>query len=410
MKMLTSTTLALCAALTAPFTASAQTEIPLWYGFADFFNPVFEATIGEFNASQDDYVVTWQGYDDYPTTMQAVVAAYRAGNHPPLAMIYDAGTATMVSSGAFVPMQELMANAGTPIETADFVPGAVSYYADAEGNMNALPFFASTAILYANMNQLREVGIGEVPRTWDDLEQALVALRNNGSECPFGKNINIWRDLEQFAAAHDTPLATLRNGYDGLGAELLFNDPLYVAHLDRQIRWVDEGLAVLQGNLGGLNVNNAFAAGKCAIMIGSTASYKSIVSKARFETATGMMPLVDGYDRSNTYIGGNALWVLDGHEDDVYEGIAALMNFIVKDETQETFTRETGYVPVTLSGVEAITKSGLFDEPEFGGLFSGVSSLNVDDNPEYGGIRLGFYPQVRSAWKDQVERAYAGEI
>ena len=400
----------LAAAVGMPAPVVAQTEIQLWYGYKDYFDPVFEKTIGTFNTSQDDYVVTWQGYDDYPTTMQAVVAAYRAGNHPPLAMIYDVGTATMTSSGAIRPMQQVMEDAGYSVQASEFIQGAVNYYANADGSLSALPFFASTLLLYANMDKLEASGINGIPGTWEQMETALQALKDNGESCPFAHKINAWRDLEQFAAVHNAAIATKRNGYDGTGAVMEFSSELHVRHTQNLVDWTREGLMVLQGDLGGLNTTNAFKAGNCAMFLGSTGSYAGVLDEAGFNWGVAQMPVYEGHDRHNSFIGGNALWVLEGHDEDVYRGIATLLDFIRGDDVQEQYVRSTGYVPVTVSAYEAMLADGFFEMEEYAGLGVAIDSLSQPAGEYSRGIRLGFYPQIRKAWKTQVERAYIGEI
>ena len=398
--------------LTAMFSAppaAAETTVALWYGFKDYFAPVFEKTIGEFNASQNDYRITWQGYDDYPTTMQAVIAAYRVGSHPPLAMIYDAGTATMMQSGAFVPMHEVIAESGATLDAEDFITGAVSYYADAEGKMVALPFFGSTAVMFANRNMLNAAGIERFPDTWEELGIVLKTLKDNGERCPFAHRINAWRDYEQMAAIHDEAIATNRNGYGGLDAELTLDSPFFVRHQQNLTDWTADGRMVLQGDLGGLNAQNAFIAGNCAMFVGSSANYAKVLANAKFDWSVELLPLYEGYTRHNSFIGGNALWVLDGHPPEVYAGIAALVDFIRQDATQEIYVRETGYVPVTRSAYEKMVDDGFFGQPEYEGLKVALDSLNAPAGDYSAGIRLGFYPQIRRVWKTEIEKAYAGE-
>ena len=401
---------AVCTTTGMSASVAAQTEIQLWYGYKDYFAPVFEKTIGTFNASQDDYVVTWQGYDDYPTTMQAVVAAYRAGNHPPLAMIYDVGTATMTSSGAIRPMQQVMEDAGYSIQASEFINGAVNYYANADGSLSALPFFASTLLTYANMDKLEAAGIDGIPGTWEQMETALQALKGNGESCPFAHKINAWRDLEQFAAVHNAPIATKRNGYDGTDAAMELSSELHLRHTQNLIDWTQEGLMVLQGDLGGLNTTNAFKAGDCAMFFGSTGSYAGVLDEASFNWSVAPIPVYEGHDRHNSFIGGNALWILEGHDEDVYMGIASLLDFIRRDDVQEQFMRSTGYIPVTVSSYEAMLADSVFETDEYAGLGVAIDSLSQPAGQYSRGIRLGFYPQIRKAWKTQVERAYTGEI
>ena len=71
----------------------------------------------DFNASQTAYKIVPVFKGTYAETMNAGVAAYRAGNAPHIIQIFEVGTATMMAAkGAVKPVFQLMAEAGEPFD------------------------------------------------------------------------------------------------------------------------------------------------------------------------------------------------------------------------------------------------------------------------------------------------------
>ena len=71
-------------------------------------------------------------------------------------------------------------------------------------------------------------------------------MKAAGFECGFAFDFDTWHDLEQFSATNGLPIATLDNGYGGLGAELVFNKTKFVDHMKDFKTWLDAGYAKIQ--------------------------------------------------------------------------------------------------------------------------------------------------------------------
>src|SRR3978361_137910 len=94
-------------ALTSP--AHAVTEIQWWHAMTGGNNDIVNKLAEDFNASQSDYKVvpTFKGV--YADTLNAGIAAFRAGSPPPTLQVFEVGTATMMSApGAIKPVWQLM--------------------------------------------------------------------------------------------------------------------------------------------------------------------------------------------------------------------------------------------------------------------------------------------------------------
>src|SRR6185437_13198413 len=87
----------------------------------------------------------------YPDTLNAAIAAFRAGNAPHIVQVFEVGTATMMAAkGAIKPVYQLMADAGEPFDPSAYLPAITGYYSTADGKMLSMPFNSSTPVVYWN--------------------------------------------------------------------------------------------------------------------------------------------------------------------------------------------------------------------------------------------------------------------
>ncbi len=126
--------------------------------------------------------------------------------------------------------------------------GIKNYYATSKGEMWSFPYNSSTAMFYWNKDAWAKIGKTEAPKTWTEYAADLKALKAAGVTCGLAFDFDTWTGLEQFSAANGLPIASMNNGYDGLGAELLFNKTAYVQHMKDYKAWMDAGYAELHTN------------------------------------------------------------------------------------------------------------------------------------------------------------------
>src|ERR1700681_2809317 len=95
-------------ALASP--AHAVTELQWWHAMTGGNNSFIVKLADDFNASQSDYKVVPSYKGSYADTMNAGIAAFRAGNAPHILQVFEVGTATMMAAtGAVKPVYKLMA-------------------------------------------------------------------------------------------------------------------------------------------------------------------------------------------------------------------------------------------------------------------------------------------------------------
>ncbi len=393
--------------------ASAEPiKFEYWYGLSGHLGSVVQKTCERFNASQSEFEIACVGQEGYAQAVQNTIAAFRAGKHPTIVQAYDAGTADLMMSGEFYPVQKMMADYKIAIDWKNYFPGISNYYASSKGELFSMPFNSSTAVMYYNIDQLKAAGVSEPPATWEGFEASLQKLKASGQACPFAYAPSSWVDLEQFSMAHNVPIASNNNGYDGLDSKLLFNTTLHVKHMENLKRWKDEGLLQIRTSQGGLNARDSFAQGECSYYFGSIASHATVnaVAKKGLHWDVAMLPVYKGVERHNTVVGGASLWVLSKKSDDEYRGAAAYLAFLATPESERFWSENTGYIPVTRTGFKKLMDEGFYSAPPYKGREVAIESLTyTEPGPLTRGIRLGGFIQIRKEWMNEIETAFAGK-
>ncbi len=404
-------------AIAATLSASAafaqdKVKFEYWYGLSGQLGDVVQQTCDRFNASQDEYEITCVGQDGYANAVQASIAAFRAKQHPTVVQAYDAGTADLMMSGEFYPVHQMMADFDIEIDWDDYFPGIANYYASSKGELFSMPFNSSTPMLYINKAHYAAAGLEAFPETWEQFEQNLKTVKASGQDCAYGYAPSTWIDLEQFSMAHGVPIATNNNGYDGLNSDYLYNTTIHVKHMENIKRWYDENLLEIRTSQGGLNARDSFAQGECSHYFGSIASHQAVTNlvDGKFDWDVTMIPVYDGTERKNTVVGGASLWVLSGKSDDEYRGAAEYLKFLATPESEEFWSTNTGYIPVTKTGFDTLVSKGFYDNAPYKGRELALDSLTyTDPGPLTRGIRLGGFIQARSEWSNEVQAALQGD-
>ena len=217
--------------------AHAVIEIQWWHAMTGGNNDIVNKLAEEFNASQPDYKVVPSFKGSYPDTMNAGIAAFRAGNAPHIMQVFEVGTATMMSAtGAIKPVYQLMKDAGEPFDPKAYLPTITGYYSTSKGDMLSFPFNSSSMVMWLNKDELKKAGVAEIPKTWPEVFDAAKKLKAAGhTTCGFSNAWASWAHIEQFSAWHNAPIGTKANGLDGFDTELKFNSPLHIKHLQNLI-------------------------------------------------------------------------------------------------------------------------------------------------------------------------------
>ena len=391
--------------------AQAQTEILWWHAMGDRLNELLDEQAAQFNASQSDYVVVPTYKGNYSETLNAGIAAFRAGEQPHVLQVFEVGTATMMAAeGAINPVYQLMADSGADFDPGAYLAAVTGYYTNTDGQMLSLPYNSSTPVLWVNRDLFTEAGLDPDMdlSTWQKVGEALDALKAAGVGCPLTTAWQSWIHLENLSAYHNVPFATQENGFAGLDTELAFNGPLQVQHIQALGDWARDGKFVYTGrrNEGGAN----FRGGECALFTESSAGYATIAAEAEFDFGVRPLPYWEGVEGApqNTIIGGASLWVLAGHDPEEYKGVAALLNFLSTPEIQAAWHQNTGYLPITTAAYELSQEQGFY-EANPGADTAIIQMTGKAPTPNSKGIRLGNFDQIRTIIDEELEAVWAGD-
>ncbi len=411
MKMNLFAGLALAGTFLTPIAASAATEVQFWHAFTGRLGELVKAQVEEFNANQSDYVVVESHKGNYSETLNAGIAAFRAGEQPHILMVFEVGTATMMSAkGAIKPVYEVMAESGASFDPDAYIGSVKGYYTSTDGEMLSLPFNSSTPVLWVNRDAMEAAGVDPDTdlSTWQKVGETLDALKAGGEDCPLVTAWQSWIHLENFSAYHDVPFATKDNGFSGLDTELTLNSDAQVAHLTAMGDWAKDGKFIYTGrrNEGGAN----FRAGECALFTESSAGYAGISSEAEFDFEVRPLPYWEGVGNGpqNTIIGGASLWVMEGHEAEEYKGVGEFLSFLSTSNVQASWHQNTGYLPITMEAGE-LTKSQGFYEENPGTDIAVMQMTAKQPTANSKGLRLGSFDQIRGIIDEELEAIWSGD-
>jgi sn-glycerol 3-phosphate transport system substrate-binding protein len=381
--------------------AAAPTKFEFWYGVTGPLSDTVQQMCANFNKSQSDFQIVCVSHGDYAQNFQDLIAAYRANKQPTLGQENEITTGTMLLSGAVVPAQKMITDAGYKIDWNNYLPAVRAYYQTSKGELYSMPFNSSTAVLYWNQDAFAKIGKDKAPVTWEEAHDDAVALKKAGYDCPIALDISsdaVWQDMEQFLFAHGDPVATKDNGYNGLDAQVVFNKSTkFVKYISDLKSWVDEGTVVLKNAKSGESTTAAFASGHCQMEFESVASHSGIGKTAApdMHWSTAVLPIYAGTERHNAVVGGASIWVMKGKTDAEYKGAAAFLNWLSQPEQALFWSTNTGYIPVTKTGYDFLVKSGFYDKAPYKGREAAIHALNDSKPAQYGGIRLLSMPQIR---------------
>jgi sn-glycerol 3-phosphate transport system substrate-binding protein len=364
----------------------------------------------DFNASQSDYEVVPVFKGTYPETLNAGIAAFRAGQAPDIIQVFDVGTGVMMAAeGAIRPVAEVLEGAGLKFDKSQYLPGIVAYYSKPDGTMLSFPYNSSSPILYYNKDVFEKAGldVNNPPKTWGEVFEAAKKIKTSGAAaCGYTSTWLTWIHLENFAAWNNISYGTNENGLAGGDVELKINAPLYVNHFQSIADLAKDGTFKYGGRTS--EAKQLFLAGECGILTESSGGLGDIV-KSGMNYGIGQLPYdEDGAGPQNTTPGGASLWVMAGKSDEQYKGVAAFFNYLSQTDVQQFLHEQSGYLPVTLAAYEA-TKGSDFYEKNPGRETPILQMMGKAPTENSKGVRLANLPQVRDIQNEEFEKMLAGQ-
>lgn len=392
--------------------AHAQVEIQWWHAMTGGNNDVIVKLANDFNAAQSEYKVVPSYKGSYIDTMNAGIAAFRAGNAPHIMQVFEVGTATMMAAtGAVKPVHVLMKEAGEKFDPQAYLSAITGYYSTTKGEMLSFPFNSSSTIMWYNKDAFKKAGLNPdaPPKTWPEVFEAAKKLKAAGyATCGFSNAWVTWVNVEQLGAWHNVALSTKANGLDGFDTVLNFNGPLHLRHLQNLIDLQKDKTYDYSGrtNTG----EGRFTSGECPIFLTSSAFFGNVKANAKFDFAAAPMPYYPDIPNApqNSIIGGASLWVMGGKKPDEYKGVAKFFTFLSDTDRQIAVHKASGYLPITRAAYAKTKASGYYKDAPY--LETPLLELtNKEPTANSRGLRLGNMVQLRDVWAEEFESALAGK-
>jgi len=392
--------------------AFGQTTVEFWHAMTGKNGDMVNSICDKFNASQKDYKVVPVYKGSYSDTMNAGIAAFRAGQAPAIIQVYEVGTATMMAAkGAIKPVYQLMAENNENFDPKVYIPAIRAYYSTSDGKMLSMPFNSSTAVMYYNKDAFRKAGLDpeKPPVTWPEFFEDAKKLKASGMEGGFTTNWISWIQLESFSAWHNLPFGTRNNGFDGLDTKLVYNNPIVIRHLENIYNLSKDKVFIYGGREN--KANPLFTSGQVGLHFESIGGYGNMKANCKFDFGVARLPYypdVPGAPQ-NSIIGGASLWVFNGKSKAEYKAVADFFSFISQPEMQAYWHKETGYLPITNAAYQLTKSQGYYKENP--GLEVAINQLqNKTPTGNSMGIRFGNFNVIREI-EDQVwEDILAGKI
>lgn len=393
--------------------AAEKTKIVWWHAMTAALGDEVNRITDAFNKSQDNVELTSIYKGGYADVLTATIAAFRAGQAPHLAQVFEVGTGSMLAAGkAAKQVWELAKETGAQIDPKAYIPAVRGYYSLTDGRMASMPFNSSTAVMWYNKDAFRKAGLDpdKPPATWPEVVAAAKAIKDkDAAPVPMTTSWPTWIQLEQYSALHNLPFASKANGFEGLDAQLEINSKGHVKHITRLLEMAKEGTFKYAGR------DNApdqlLVSGDAGIHFNSSAARGNMVKSAKYDWGMALLPYDPELIKTplNSIIGGASIWTMTapGRTAAEYKAVATFLQFLGKPEIDAQWSQNTGYVPVTFAGYELSQKQGYYDKNP--GSELAVKQLargTVTANSR--GLRLGRLPEIRNIIQEELEKALQG--
>lgn len=397
---------------TSNVTDSKVTEIVFWHSMGGVGGESIDKMVSNFNSSQGKIKVTAQYQGTYDDAINKMKSARQGNAGPDVMQLYDIGTRWMIDSGYTVPMQKLIDV--DKFDSSTLEPNLLGYYT-VNKKLYSMPFNSSTPILYYNKTAFKEVGLDpeKPPKTFDEIKELSKKLTkkdesNKVTQYGYSMAIYGWF-FEQLMSKQSQFYANNENGRKDKATAVEFDKNgagIKVFKLWKELN--DSGNF---GNFGRktADTQNAFIAGKTAIMIDSTSVLNSVLKgiNGKFEVGTAFLPKINESDKGGVSIGGGSLWVMDKKDDNRQKAAWEFIKFMVSPEQQVFWNKGTGYFPVTKKAYDLPEmKEQLKKYPQFQ---TAIDQLHQSPLESRGAL-LGIFPEARQTIETNVESMLSNKV
>lgn len=326
--------------------ALAQTDITFFYPVqvGGPLTEVVDGYVADFEAQNPDINVEAVYSGSYTDTTTRALTAARSGTPPTVAVMLATDIYTLIDSGVVEPV-------GTWIKTDEdkaWVDGFMPAYlasAQVDGDLWAVPFQRSTAVMYYNKEAYAAAGLDPEapPTTWEELVEhgkALTVRDASGTVTQWGIGIPGSSNAVHWLFGALVAQNKGRLSSDD-GLHTFFDSPEVIGALQYYVDLSTTHGIHPPGVLEWGTTPSDFMEGRLAMAWHTTGNLGNIRTNASFEF--GVAPYPGNPDPASVLGGGN-LYIFEGASDEQKAAAFEFIKFLTSDEILADWGIQTGYV------------------------------------------------------------------
>lgn len=313
-------------------------EIEFWHAMTGQSEEVLNQLVDGYNNSQDLVTVTAVNQGSYGDLDTKIQSAGNADSLPTLAQGYPNSIYEYINNGWVTDLNPYLDVKAFDLDIDNFIPAYVEEVTGSDGETWAIPFNKSTEVLFYNQDMLDEAGV-EVPTTIDEAVEASKAIYDATGKPGLG-----FDSLNNLFATLLYNSGTTTWQTDG---EFNFNNKEIVSQITALQEAVDAGYMRTAGE--DVYMSGPFANQDVAMYLGSSAGAQFVKSgvDGKFNWS------VAGYPADSVIQQGTSIAVFNTASPEQQAAAIDFLQYLTSDESMNTWTQATGYLPATTSSLES---------------------------------------------------------
>ena len=347
-------------------------EITFWHSMTRALEETLVTLTDQFNASQDDVVVSLVNQTGYNETLRAYRSAIAGGDLPDLVQMEDVAMQQMIDSQTVLPAQACV---DADDYSLDFLPRVLEYYT-VDDALWPMPWNVSTPVLYYDKGLFAAAGLDpeDPPATFEEVQEYSQQLVDSGAVSEAGLGLKLEPGyLEQWLALADEPYVNEDNGRAGRADEAVFDTELGVEVFAWMDEMVSSGLAITNPTEGPSGVDNLIGirSKTHAMTLESSAALGTvqqvIESGEGGGAEVGVAPMYGPGDRSGgVVVDGGSLYIVNRSAPEKQEAAWRFLKYLNEPASMAQWAAGSGYIPITLASIEEPVIQDLWAaQPEF---------------------------------------------
>ena len=347
MKLFSTTGLATALAVGLITSASAETELSMYYPIAvgGKLTEVVDSIVNKFEAANPDISVNAIYSGNYDDTRVRALSALASGESAQLAVMFSIDAYDLIEQDLVVPFEDIATSDADKEWLGSFYP-ALMANGQIEGKTWGIPFQRSTIVAYYNKDLFRAAGLDPEapPKTWDEMISMGKALTKDDT---YGLMIpSTGYPYWMFQAL------AIQNGKEimsGDGLTTYFDDQAVVDTLEFWKSLSGEHGIMPTGTVEWGTLRQAFLEGQTAMMWHSTGNLTAVKNGAKFDFGVAELP---ANVRLGSPTGGGNFYLFKDTTDEEKAAALKLMQFMTSPEQAAAWSIATGYMGVSPAAYE----------------------------------------------------------